>query len=501
MANVLFVGFDNDATPGYYAQRTFGKGGRGAGDLAFLVLLCGTMIAGTSTPNSSVDALTNGVQEAATRYGAHSEMVQLVKATLANNPNASIVCAPSAEADSATSAIATLTVSGTWSTTGQLNFAIDGEEYSAVIDALATLTQAAASIAKPVSDSPYAPATAGSSVAVATFTIASKGGRGNDHRLYVDTSQLPPGCIVTLGGGGAALDPGGIKFAGGAGTEDVTPLLANVFPRRYKQIAAAQADAANAARWINHVNAAAGMVEGRAQQIQFGGGGSLTAATSLAQTTLNAVRSCLPWLNNSESPPAWIAAAIAGLRSAYEATDPVAYYDNVELKGIAPQRNVADIPSHATIKTALNTGVSPLFTENGKVYVAMLITTHSLDGTMSDYNTRATYCVTMPDWAADDAGLQWVTRIKPANPRSGPNQAPGGRPRPPNVWTPDRSTVFLTGLTRGYEDNGWTLEPGPGDDVAQSWWNDAANRVEAYFPIRVTPGNHQYLVNVQQVAA
>lgn len=504
MGQVVIVGFDNDPTPGYYAQRRQGKGSRGAGDIVLLVLLCGTMLSsGTATPNSSVNLLTDGVTEAGALYGTHSEMTQLVKATLANNPNANVVCCPSAEASGATAATAGITVGGTWSTTGQLTFWIAGEAYTAVIDALATPAQVAAAFAKPVNDNLYGPCTAstttGSGTATATYASESKGGRGNDLRLYVDTSLVPAGCTITLVGG-ATVDPNGIKFSGGAGVEDVTATLGNIFAQRYKLIAPAQNDAANAARWVNHVNSAADIAEGRAQQVCFATGAALATATSFGQTTLNAKRACLPWFYNTESPPSWVAAAIAGVRSAYEGTDPTAYYDNVEVKGIAPQRNQGDSPSHASIKTALNNSVSPLFTQNGKVYIAMLITTYSLDGTAADYNTRPTYQVTMPDWAADDVGAQWQTRIKPANPRSGPNKAPGGRPRPGNVWTPDRSTVFLTSVLRGYEDLGWTLEPEP-DDQVESWWDDTRKAVLAYMPVKTAPGNHQYIVTVQGIAA
>jgi phage tail sheath gpL-like len=333
---------------------------------------------------------------------------------------------------------------------------------------------------------------------VVTITRKSKGVRGNDGALYHDISQKPATTTFTLAGG-SSLTGGGFRFTGGTGADNVTNVLAVLFPGTWDYIGIAQNDTTNLGKFKTQLQTKAGILEGRLEEAVFGATGSLGAATSLAQTTCNEFRMNCAWQVNAESHPSEIAAIIAAKRAVTEGTDPVHVYDDEILTGIAPNRAAADIPAHATLKSAINNSVTPLLTQNGSVKIVMLITTYSLNGASPDYRCLQAYYVSMPDYARIDVGLQYISSVKPANPRVQADNATSEKQPVAGVWTPSRAVRFMVDIQREYENRSWFRNVDT--NLATAFFNDTANRIEGVFPCPVTPGDHQFGVSIRQIAS
>ena len=110
-------------------------------------------------------------------------------------------------------------------------------------------------------------------------------------------------------------------------------------------------------------------------------------------------------------------------------------------------------PTRATIKAALNNGITPIgVSQGGSTYIVKRITTKSLTGANNDYRVRDAHKVTICDRFADD----WIT--KASTQFSGKNVSddppPGARPLAPNVVSPRVVKAALQKLEQDYGDLG-----------------------------------------------
>ena len=500
-----FVGWSpTDKVPGYYAESLFAQGAISAGGLIKKCLVTGTKIAaGSATPSQDINQIFSMV-DSDTYHGAGSEInLQCQAALQVAGGGIQLWAAPCAEAGGATAGTIVLTFATAPTSAGTYYFWIDGFAYSFSVTTADTPTTIGAAMVAAIGSNPRAPVTAVNAVGVVTLTTKSKGSRSGDHTLYVSTQFAPTGTTAVISGGGTAMTPGpgilGAHFTPGTGTEVLATLLTALWPGTWDYIGAAQYDATNVALWKAQVEGKAAITEGRLEQFSVGQTGTLATATTLAQTTLNEVRASVCWLNDGESTPSEIAAAVAALRSITEGTNPVAIYDGVPLVGIYPNRFIPDIPTHTQQVSALNNGVTPLVTVNGAVTIGMLITTYCLFGATPDYRCLQTYYVTMPDYARIDIGLGWLTTIKPNN-RGVQDDVANGQPQPPaGVSTPSRILSYLNRKARAYQANGWLTNVA--GNPPQAGYNYTAKRIEAIFPCPVTPGNHQFGLSVRQLAS
>lgn len=497
-----FVGWSpSDRVPGYYAESLFAQGGLSAGSLQKKCLVTGTKLtAGTATPSQDINQIFQ-IADSDGYHGAGSEINLQCVAAL-NVPGVALYAAPCAEASGATAG--TITVTFATAPTASCTFTcyIDGVKYTFGLTTSDTPTTAGTALVNALAGNPRCPVTAINTAGAVALTTKSKGIRTGDHSLYVDSSKLA-GITAVISGGGTAMTGGcgilGSRFTAGTGLETLSTLLTALWPGTWDYIGAAQNDATNVALWKTQVEGKAVIIEGRLEQFSIGQNGTLASATSLAQTTLNEFRASCLWINDGENHPSEIAAGIAALRSVTEGTNPVAIYDGVAIPGVYPNRFIPDIPTHSQQVSAINNSVTPIVTVNGVATVGMLITTYSLFGSSPDYRCLQAYYVSMPDYARIDIGLQWLSVIKPANPRVADDPAQG-QPRPPNgVSTPSQITSFLTQIAVGYQTNGWFTNVSQNLPVAG--YNATAKRIECVFPCPVTAGNHQLGVSVRQLAS
>jgi phage tail sheath gpL-like len=254
----------------------------------------------------------------------------------------------------------------------------------------------------------------------------------------------------------AILTGGLVPFYGGTGTESVSLALAAIAQTQYDRIAAAQNDATNLGLYKTQIDAAAGPTINILEQVVTATNGTLAAAASLSQTTLNDTRFGVLWYLNCETHPCEISASFAALRSSLEAGNPAQGYDNAPLLGVAIQSQTADYANHATLVAALNEGVTPVQNYNGQACIVRAIVTHSLNGSTPDYSTLDTSDLTVPDQMRQTVRLYWVSYFKPNNPvvSPDPTTSAGGQLGawpPSGVATPKLWNIKIVNILKQWE--------------------------------------------------
>jgi len=491
-----------DKVPGFYGEVKYGQGGMNGVAPKFLLLIGMKTASGSMAVASDiVDVPDLGTARAAAGPGSQLARMAAQAQKWAGVPIKMIAVAEGA----GVAATATATVAGTWTASGTAQIRIAGKVYQVGIGALDTVTQVAANIAAAVNADQDCPVTAGSAVGVVTFTAKNKGIYGNSWKLFSVTALLPSGLTITLGGGGTVLTGGGITFAGGTLTEDVQACLDAIVSRQFDRIALGQNDTTSLGKVLSQIVAQSDALIGIRQHVIFGATGTLAAAISLAQTTVNNPRFQCAWMNNSEAHPCEIAANVAACRLQTEVNDPASMFDNDPLTGLPGHVVTSDIPARPSLVSALNNGVTPITTNgSGNAAVVRSIVTKSLTAGLPDYSTLDTSDAVVPDVVLDLLRAEWLGNFLTINVRVADDPLPSEKPRPQGVGTPSlwntRVTSILRALERG---EGY---PAPilydvSNNLPTSSYDAVGKRIMSAVPVRPMPGNHQIGVSVRQTAS
>ena len=297
----------------------------------------------------------------------------------------------------------------------------------------------------------------------------------------------------------------------GSGLETYTNLLGTLASANYDRIALAANDATSLAAWKTQIDQYMAAPYNFLQHVMVAANGTLAAATSLYQTTLNDTSFEGLWLLNAETHPSRIAAAFMAYRAMIEQTNPNPNYDGLVLSTVAPQSQVADWPALPTLISAINNSVTPLGSQNGdgQSHVVRAITTKSLTGGSADYSTLDTGQRTVPDFVFKDAKVYYLTYIQPGNPVCQDDPPPGQRQPISGIMTPSRVASLLAaklvdyslGIISGTSQSvvPFVLNPLPGDVTGT--WDPVAQRPMIAENVRVMPLFHQLGVSVRQVVS
>lgn len=293
-----------------------------------------------------------------------------------------------------TAATATITIDGTWTTTGSLYYRLGGRAVGPVnISAADTVQGVANAIAAYINADPLFPATAAvasgaGTTYIITLTTASQGTRSNGIIIWQDTTKKPSGLTSTLGGSGDATTSGGKYFAGGSGTESSATLLATTWTDEFFTNAISFRDSTNLGLWETQINNKLSPLEGRLEAVVTCAVGTLAASGSLAQSTLNNQNFQMLWLEETETPGEELAALHAAQRHQLEIIHPNRRYNGLLMPDVQAQEAPTKRPSRATLVAALNYGLTPLETRNDKVFCVRAVTTRTqTDGGDADNGT------------------------------------------------------------------------------------------------------------------
>lgn len=495
---IVIPGFvDSDKVPGPVVETVYGRGKQSIGSNPVVLVVTGNKLAaGTAVADQDIDPVYSE-SDADTRYGAGSEIAMQCYAAL-QFPGVSLFGAPVAEAASSpASATLTLTVSGTWSTTGTIIVRLAGKAIQVGVGASDTAATVASNIAVAVNGIPRLPMSSAAVGAVATVTVLSKGTRGNDYVCVKDMSFAPAGLVLTLAGG-SVLTGGVTPFSGGAGADSVTTVLGLLTTQIWDYQAWAQADATNAGLIKAQLESQAGPLLQHPGFAVFGKNRSTSTSISFAQTTLNENLACVAHMTNGEMSPAQMAATQAALFATTVGANPNTRYINAVLPGVAPHTQKADVPGRSTLNALLNAGVTPWTTVGTQVQVVDAIQTHCLNGASPDYRTYHVGDVFVPIRVSKELALQWGI-FSNANPYAGPDPSDGQQPANEGTATPSLWVAEGTALLKQFEALNWLQDVDSNPMIAE--WNTTSKRIMSAVPNVVRSQNIQSGISVRQTAA
>jgi phage tail sheath gpL-like len=495
---------DSDKDPGFFGETAFGAGAITLSDIPLKLLLVGLKHSslGSLTTNTEVVRVYSET-DVDTYAGAGGDLARMGYAALKVS-GVEVWLAAVADGTSPAAATMTITIAGTWSTTGSYKYWIAGMEISGGVLSTDTPTTLAAAIVAAITAKTKCAATAANVAGVITVTWKSLTIRGNNGIVFQDTSELPSGTTSTLGGGGTsttgdATTGAGITFTGGVGTEDVTTLLATIYPSRFHRIAIAQRDSTNLGLWETQLDSKAGPYENRMEHLVCGSPGTYSAAAALALSPLNQWRAQMLHFEASETPMEEIVAQFAAIRTVTEQTTPNVSYDGRVLDGVRPQRDRSKWPNRARRVAALNAGVTPLATsEQGEVSIIRSITTRSQTSSGDpDYRTLDTSEAVVPDYVRDDLKLYWQTVFLVANPYVDDDPPNEAKESPAGIATPKRWNAAVQARLLEHEAN--FLLTGVNENPPRTTYNSTARRLASVVPTKVLPLQHQMEVSVRQI--
>jgi len=485
---IIVSGFSpTNKVPGFFGVNAWASGKPSANLYRRKVLLVGRMGAGSTATAATVYPIFSEAD--AVQFGVRSELARMIRVALKEDGVTLYACAV-ADSGSPTAATATITIGGTWTANWSFRYRLCGQLVTGTIASSDSPTQAAVKIVAAFNADPHLPMVATSSVGAVTLTIDTAGARGNQYVLAQDQLELPSTATSTLAGG-TALTGGAVPFTSGAvGTESYTTLLAAISTTQYDRIAVACNDATGLQAWQTHLLSQSGALIGNLEQVVYATNGTLVAAQSLTQTSLNEPLMQGLWFLNSETHPSELAASHAAKRAITEEANPSPRYLNTLVKGAAPQAYRADWPSVTVRDSALNAGVTPLMTtEDGKVVVNRGITTYSKNGSSADFRCLDINNVSMGQYARERVADLWDTVFLPeydhvrADPGIDDPDVPAG------VLTPSFFKNSIIGEQKTWESNGWVIDVDLNPPTVV--YDSGARRLMLDMPFVAAPPNYQ----------
>ena len=498
-SSIMILGWtSDDKVPGVYAETKFGQGRLSVGSFPVKVVVTGTKLAdGSATPDQDIVPIYSS-DDATAKLGVGSTATRQCLAAL-QIPGVNLYAAPPVVAAS-TPAYATITLAfgGTWTTAGTVKLWIGGEYVEVNIGSTQVTTDVATSATLQVNALPNGIADATTSTSSTIITANNIGTQGNAVTVYWDLSAAPTGLTITPTGG-TMLHSRLYRLLGGNGTESLANVVALLKTDTFDYIAAAQVDATNLGLLNTHMSSEAGPTISHLEHMVCATNGNLAAATALAGTSLNSYRACVLWYENSETHPSELAATVGAIRNVVEPTSPNYNYDDFPIPGAVPQRYPADKPLHATLKAALNNGVTPLVEKNGAVCIVRGIVSHCLNGSSPDYRCLDWGDAIVPDRVSKELSAEWIGVFKAANPWVGADAVGSEKDPVEGVGTPNKWNSSVYGQLKGFEKNLWLQDVDANMPTTQ-YDSDRAALVCAV-PLIVRKQQHAIGISVRQQAA
>lgn len=497
-SSIMILGWtSDDKVPGVYAETKFGQGRLSVGSFPVKVVVTGTKLStGSATVDQDIVPVYSS-DDAVTKLGAGSTATRQCLAAL-QIPGVNLYAAPPAIASGTpASATVTLTIGGSWTAGGTIKLWLGGEYVEVNVGQTDVVADAATTARLQVNALPNGLALATGATGAVILTATNVGTQGNAITVYWDLSEAPTGLTVTPSGGTMVHDRL-YKLAGGTGTESLANVIALLKTDIFDYIAIAQNDATNLGLVKAHMSSEAGPTISHLEHAVAAVNGTLANATGIA-TTLNDYRTCLLWYENSETHPSELAATVGAIRNVVEPSSPNENYDDYPVPGAVPQRYPADKPLHATLKAALNSGVTPLVEKNGVVTIVRGIVTHCLNGASPDYRCYDWGDAVVPDRVSKELSAEWVGVFKPANPYVGADAVGSEKDPVPGVGTPNKWNSAVYGILKGLEKNNWLQDVDTNLPVTE--YDPARPALVCAVPVVVRKQQHSIGISVRQQAA
>ena len=358
--------------PLFYAEMDNSKAGTYSAK--YKTLLIGQVLSGSSAVVNKPIYVSSSAY-AKNKFGAGSQLTQMVDGYLKNNTSVELYCLPLAD-PAYNSATGTITITGPATATGVLSIYV----YNTVVQVGVANADTAASIATALAAAINAnsdlPVSAASESGVVTVTAKNSGVCGNDILLGLNlggeanNEATPEGLTVVID-----------QMTGGTGNVNIATALANLGEEAYDFIVTSATDATSLTALKEFMNDATGAWSYSKQL--YGHVWAATRSTVSEAQTLGASLndqhlSILP-ISGSNTPIWYIAAALAGAAAGSIAADPARPLQTLQLLGVAAP-DVTDRFILTERETLLANGMSTYTVNAGVVQIERIITTYQKNG-------------------------------------------------------------------------------------------------------------------------
>ncbi len=303
--------------------------------------------------------------------------------------------------------------------------------------------------------------------------------------------------------GVAALANGGVPFMFGAGTDDMQDALDATASITNDYVGLACNDVTNVGKVETAINAKAAFDVGRLEQYVAARTRGLTDAIALGQAGMNDQLGTCAWVQNHVEHPSLVAARLAAHFSVTDGAQPNTNFDDDILPGAAPQFRDADVANRSTLKSALNNGITPLVTVDGKLQIVCAICSRSLNGSTPDYRTFDHGDVAVPIRIRKELvqlGRDMKDKTKGNNQWCGPDPEEGLAPE--GTLTPAYWNGRVQQKLKLWEESQFNWLTAVDQNLPQSEYQAGPPaRIMSIIPTVVKPKNHQLGLRVRQTAA
>jgi phage tail sheath gpL-like len=359
-------------------------------------LLIGQKLAAGSAPVNVAQRITRADQGPAL-FGNGSMLADMVAAFRAANAFTDVFAIALADPGGGTAAAGSIVLSGSPSASGTLVVYVAGQRVPVNVAAGAAVNDIAIALRAAINARPSLPVTAAGTAATVSITAKHTGIIGNSIDLRLNRlagEATPPGLTATI-----------TAMASGAGSPDISTVLAAIDAEWFTDIACGFTDTANLNLLVANL-ATRYMAMGRQDGHAYVGLRGTFGTLSSAGAARNSPHLTMIGADNAPSPPwAW-AASLAGVGAFHLASDPARQLRSLALPGIIGP-DPADRFTLTEQDLLLRDGISTFDVNvDGTVRLARVITTYQTsplaveDAAWLDITVPKTLSRIRYDWAS-----------------------------------------------------------------------------------------------------
>ncbi|BCL49803.1 MULTISPECIES: phage tail sheath subtilisin-like domain-containing protein [Citrobacter] len=358
--NISFDTIGSNRKPGQYIEFNYRLAVRTLPGNTQTVLIVAPMLStGQSAPLTIQNIFSD--EEAAVYFGRGSLGHLMAMAAIGAYPYLQLQMVGVPDADTATAAEGTVTLTGQSASSGTLSVTINGTRIDVGISAADTAEVIAAELVRLAGQKDSLPVTAVAEGGVVTLTSRHKGTCGNDISLSASvTATGVTAEVVALSGGN--VDP------------DISPALAAAYAAGHNIVVSPFSTQEALTTLRNHLTSVSSAMEQRGAVGVAGWRKSLSTGSTLT-ASLNEGRITVGWHNGSAKTPAQIAAAYAAIIASEE--DPARPLNTLAMStlDVTP---LESRPGRTEQENALRNGLTPFEIGPGdKVQIVRAITTYT----------------------------------------------------------------------------------------------------------------------------
>lgn len=355
--------------PLFYAEMDNSKAGTFSA--TYRALIVGQMT-NNLYPEPGKAVLISSLPQAKSKFGAGSQLAQMVEGYLGNNTSVEFYALPIKDPSSGNAASGSITVTGEASASGTISLYFYDELVQIGVTEGDNATAVASAIAAAINADIDLPATATASEGVVTVTAKHKGVIGNDIIMSLNLGGDANG-EATPSGLSLALN----NFAGGSGNVDLEDAIANLGDEQFDFVVSgwtvkSALDAFSA--YMNDKTGNWSYLKQKYGHVWAAHRGTLAELQTFG-SGYNDQHLSVMGINGTHSPIWKVAAALAGSAATSIAADPARPLQTLSLEGIsAPE--IADRFTITERETLLKNGISTYNVNAGKVQIDRVITTY-----------------------------------------------------------------------------------------------------------------------------